>query len=103
MWVIFTWVYQKVFFCKRFICKSFCVKKILTSREVPASKIPWVWVGANTETVTDTINKQIKFGIIDKSALENITGIKGATWKYIDSKTLEEVEFPPEGILIKDD
>ena len=98
MWNILTWIYRKLFFCKRFF-----VKKVLTSREVPASKIPWVWVGANTETVTDIVNKHIKFGRIDKKMLEGITGIKDVTWKYIDSKTLEEVEFPSEGILIKDD
>jgi hypothetical protein len=98
MWYIVSWIYKKLFFCKRFF-----VKKIVTSREVPASKIPWVWIGANSETVTDIVNKELKFGKIDKKILENITGLKDVTWKYIDSKTLEEVEFPPDGILIKDD
>jgi hypothetical protein len=62
-----------------------------------------VWVGANEEVVTEIVNKQLKFGKVDKKFLEKITGLKNVTWKYIDSKTLEEVEFPPEGIVIKDD
>jgi hypothetical protein len=98
MWVIISWIYRQLFYCKRFF-----IKKSLTSREVPASKIPWVWVGANEEVVTEIVNKQLKFGKVDKKFLEKITGLKNVTWKYIDSKTLEEVEFPPEGIVIKDD
>ena len=100
-----TWIYSQLFYCKRRICPH-------TKREmpiVPASKLPWFWVGAKrydkTICVTDIVNKYVRYGVpITSKLLSELTHIDDdSIWKYVDSKTLEEKEFPPEGIVIDDD
>lgn len=100
-----TWIYSQFFYCKRRICPH-------TKREmpvVPASKLPWFWVGAKrydkTICVTDIVNKHVRYGVpITSKLLSELTHIDDdSIWKYVDSKTLEEKEFPPEGIVIDDD
>lgn len=100
-----TWIYRQVFSCKRRLCPH-------TKRDmpvIPLSKLPWFWVGAKhcdkTVCVTDIINKHVRYGIpITSTLLSELTHIdEDAIWKYVDSKTLEEKEFPPEGIVIEDD
>jgi hypothetical protein len=57
-------------------------------------------------TVTDTLNKYIEYNdVVDIPYLEVATGIKENVlrWLYLDSKTLNEQEFPPEGLVIQDD
>jgi hypothetical protein len=75
--------------------------------EVPASKLPWFWVGTtlyNEEiTVTDLVNRVVKYNDrITPQLLREITGYNTADWKYIDAVTLEEKDFPPSGIVIED-
>jgi hypothetical protein len=77
---------------------------------VHPSKTPWLWIGAKMPdgkiiTVTDTVNKYIEYDdVINSSYLEAATKIDTASrWLYLDSKTLNEQEFPPEGLVIKDD
>jgi hypothetical protein len=77
---------------------------------VHPSKTPWLWIGAELSngkivTVTDTVNKYIEYDdVVDSSYLEATTKIDTASrWLYLDSKTLNEQEFPPEGLVIKDD
>jgi len=100
-----TWLYRQVFCCKRRLCPH-------TKREmpvVPMSKLPWFWVGAKcsdkTICVTDIVNKHVRYGIpITSTLLSELTHINdSAIWKYIDAKTLEEKDFPPDGIVIEDD
>jgi len=102
-WV--TWIYSQFFHCKRRLCPH-------TKREmpaIPASKLPWFWIGTTfldeTISITDIVNKHVKYGIpITSKLLSEITDIgENAIWTYIDAKTLEEKEFPPEGIVIEDD
>lgn len=77
---------------------------------VHPSKTPWLWIGAqmpdgNIVTVTDTVNKYIEYDdIVNASYLEAVTKVDTATrWIYLDSKTLNEQEFPPEGLVIQND
>ena len=101
---LIVWVYRQLFYCKRRLCPT---KHVLP--DVPASKLPWFWVGAKlldeTVCVTDIVNRQVKYGVpITSKLLSELTHIhEGATWKYVDAKTLEEKEFPPEGIVIEND
>lgn len=100
-----TWLYSRFFYCNRWLCPR--AKRHMP--DVPASKLPWFWVGAkildNTVCVTDVVNNHIKYGtIVTSKLLSEITHIDdNAIWKYIDAKTLEEKDFPPDGILIDDD
>jgi hypothetical protein len=101
-----TCIYRQLFYCKRRLCPH--VKRIVPI--IPANKLPWFWIGTtiynNTVTVTEVVNTHIRYGIpITPELLSEITHInnKDAIWKYVDSKTLEEKEFPPEGIVIEDD
>lgn len=75
---------------------------------VPQHKLPWLWIGAelNDETisVTQMINETIKYGdCVDSKYLTNHTDIVPDRWLYLDSKTLDKVEFPSEGLLIEND
>lgn len=88
-----------------------------TPAEVPVnynlvhpSKTPWLWIGAvlpsgSIVTVTDTVNKYIEYDdVVNSEYLEAATKIDTATrWLYLDSKSLVEQEFPPEGLVIKND
>jgi len=77
---------------------------------VHPSKTPWLWIGAEMPngkiiTVTDTVNKYIEYDdVVNSVYLEAATKIDNASrWLYLDSKTLNEQEFPPEGLVIKND
>ena len=56
-------------------------------------------------TVTDTVNKYIEYDdVVNTAYLEATTKIDTANrWLYLDSKTLNEQEFPPEGLVIQND
>lgn len=72
--------------------------------------MPWMWIGAEMPygkiiTVTDTVNKYVEYDdVINTNYLESVTKIDSAVrWLYLDSKTLNEQEFPPEGLVIEND
>lgn len=88
------WVYRQVFVCRR-LC--FTKQK---SNTIPQSSLPWVWIGVSNETFTDVVNQNLRYGNIDHTFLENVTGVKSSNWRYIDSKTLEYRDFPLSGIVI---
>jgi hypothetical protein len=101
-----SWIYQHFFYCKRHLCPR--VKRVIPI--IPTNKLPWFWVGTTlsntTVSVTDIVNNHVKYGTpITSKLLGELTHINGKNiiWKYVDSKTLEEKEFPPEGIVIEDD
>lgn len=77
-----------------------------TKPEVPSNKLPWLWIGAEYTdtkyTVTDIVNQTIQYSTnVTPQLLTDITGYHPLVWKYVDSETLEEKEFPPKGILIE--
>jgi hypothetical protein len=104
------WAYVLGFYCTRFFVNP-ADRKVPTYNSVHPSKTPWLWVGAEMKdgkivTVTDIVNKYIEYDdVVDIPYLEVATGIKEDVlrWLYLDSKTLNEQEFPPEGLVIKDD
>ena len=102
---VFVFVFRQLFMCSQ-RCARLCGFKYV-KKEIPSSKLPWFWIGAKTEdndieTVTEIVNRCIKYGNkIDVEFLEEITGIKDATWTYIDSETLDEKNFPSDGFLIE--
>lgn len=101
------WTYKVVFCCSRL----FATQQKKRYNTVHPSKTPWLWIGAELTngkivTVTDTITQHIEYDdVVDIAYLESVTRItEGVSrWLYLDSKTLNEQEFPPEGILIKND
>lgn len=72
------------------------------------SAVPWLFIGATLEdgTVVDytcEVNDSLDYGLnVTTDWLDIITGAKNVTWKYLDSKTLEEKDFPSEGFVIDD-
>jgi hypothetical protein len=89
-------------------CSRLCGCNKYVKKEIPPSKLPWFWIGAQREnstdhyTVTDLVNTCVKYNNrVDVSFLEEITGLKNATWSYIDSETLVQKNFPSEGFLIE--
>jgi hypothetical protein len=99
-------VYRVLFRCKRRLCP---VKGKALKIQIPVTSIPWLWVGAdssnpNIEPVTDIINQHVRNGMtVTPELLSDITGYWPTSWKYVDSKTLEEREFPSRGIVIQYD
>jgi hypothetical protein len=102
---LIVWLYRQLFCCKRRLCPH-STRHISA---VPINKLPWFWVGVKrsdkTICVTDIVNKHVRFGVpVTRKLLSELTHIDDdSIWKYIDAKTLEEKEFPPEGIVIEDD
>lgn len=102
------WTYRAFFWCSRFFKSD--IENRVKYHSVHPSKTPWLWVGVELTngkiiTVTDTINKYIEYGDrIDSQYLEIATNIHSdiQRWLYLDSKTLVEQEFPPEGLVIND-
>ncbi len=71
-------------------------------------KVPWFWIGAEfadrSEPVANIVNTYVRSGIrVTPDFLRSVTGYDPLVWKYMDAVTLEEKEFPPEGILIEND
>jgi hypothetical protein len=101
----FLWVYRHAYWC----CRRFCPRE--TSPKdifVSPATVPWLWVGMRYSdeesiTVTNIIAHQIYPGMrVTPDALTTITGFKDGVWRYIDSETLEERDFPSEGFIIED-
>lgn len=104
------WTYRAFFCCSRLFMKP-KIEARVKYNSVHPSKTPWMWIGAEMEngniiTVTDTVNKYIEYDdVINSTYLKVATNMEqGVTrWLYLDSKTLNEQEFPPEGLVIKND
>lgn len=100
------WTYCQLFYCKRAFVK-FCCPEAERKRKV--LNPPWMWIGfyaedGTTVSATEFINNRISDGcIVDTYFLGSVTGFKNVQWKYIDIATLEEKDFPSEGIVIQDD
>lgn len=73
-----------------------------------ASSFPWLWIGAEGSDgedidVTNEVNDAVRYGVtIDPSWLCDLTGLNDVEWKYLDSKTLDKLSFPPSGFVIDD-
>ena len=108
-----TTVYRYVFCCKRFVKRFFQDDDVTPfSIKVPITKLPWMWVGVKLHdgklmTITDELNYSIAEGdIITRNFISRICGINERLIKgcyYLDAQTLEEKEFPPEGLTIRND
>jgi hypothetical protein len=105
------WLYRQLFDC----CRR--VDRVLFKQPdhepfghiVPVSKLPWMWIGAvfpDSDTVVDCTNmvdKTITYGMfVSTDWLEFATGYAPQSWKYLDSKSLEEKDFPSSGFIIDD-
>jgi len=97
------WIYRQLFSLK----VKLCPKSRKVKLHVSAYDIPWFWVGAKLDdtvvSVTEIVNRNIQYGKpITYMFLKEITGYDTNIWTYVDGITLEEKEFPPEGIVIED-
>lgn len=101
------WVYRQLFWCCRRI-DSILFSPIKKDTLVNTSVLPWMWIGAvyaNGDVVdhTQDVNNAIEYGMtVNPEMLDIITGEVEAQWKYLDSKTLEQKDFPSEGFVIDD-
>lgn len=82
----------------------------IPKQKISTSRLPWLWIGVELpngkiETITELVNTSIDVGdVITPKFLEELTNIQGAKrWVYLDARTLNEQEFPAEGLVIKDD
>ncbi len=106
-WVI--WAYRELYWCKRSLIKQFCpVDDEDVTPGVHTDSLPWLWIGVrynddSITTVTHTVNDTISYGTwVTPKYLTKITGLSNGKWLYVDSKTLEEKEFPSDGFVIED-
>jgi hypothetical protein len=90
-----------------------CLRHVYTpiyeSPTVQMRDLPWLSVYGMTQfneikPVTDIINNSIIYGSkVDSVFLKNKTKLSNVvSWHYLDSDTLEDKEFPYEGIIIQD-
>lgn len=104
-------LYRAIFHCKRRTMDFFFAPEdAVYEPRVSISKLPWLWIGAETSdgekfSVTDEINSAIYYGdIVDAEFLANVTGLADCIgWKYLDPTELIEKDFPSAGFLIEDD
>jgi hypothetical protein len=99
------WLYRQAYWCRRRFCpRDVPVKEIFVDK----SSLPWFWIGLKYDddksiSVTEVINSSIYPGTrVTCETLSQITGFKDGVWRYVDSQTLEELDFPSDGFIIKD-
>jgi lysozyme family protein len=99
------WMYRQLYWCKRRLCPGEVAPKRIF---VNTSNLPWFWIGIKHSaesciTVTDIVNCSLEYGIrVTPEYLSKVTGFKDGNWKYVDSETLEEKDFPSDGFIIED-
>lgn len=96
-----------LFFIIRFFRNLCCPRKKRDEDIIPSSRLPWLWVGAvypdgKIEDHTEYINKYSTYGMKITTNFMDLALQEKAdvTWKYIDTQTLEEKDFPSEGFVI---
>jgi hypothetical protein len=96
-----------MFFVIKFFINTCCPRKKRDEDIIIPSRLPWLWVGAvypdgKVEDHTEYINKHSNYGMKITTNLMNFALPKKSvvTWKYIDTETLEEKDFPSEGFVI---
>lgn len=101
----FLWVYRQAYWCGR----RFCPRETPPRQPfINPSSLPWLWIGIkysdeNVVTVTNIVNSHLHAGMrVTTRNLSRMTGFGGGTWRYIDTETLEERDFPSEGFIIED-
>ena len=103
-WII--WGYRQVFCCKRKIQKLLFDDSIKNKDIVSPSDLPWLWLGitnsaGQTIVATNSVSDMMYHGTrVTPEYLTHITGFDSGVWRYIDSETLEEKDFPSEGFII---
>lgn len=100
-------VYLQLFKMKNLIRDIFC--PVRCREDIEVKKVPWLWIGAeitpgNFLSVTDIVNDHVESGsIVDIEFLESVTNMTDViSWKYLDTQTLKEQEFPLTGIIIQE-
>lgn len=103
------YIYLKAFYVKTILCSVFCPRRPIEN-VVDLSNLPWLWIGAETSpgnfvSVTDIINSRIEKGtVVTPEWLEYTTVMPDIiSWRYLDSATLNESEFPLTGLIIPND
>ena len=91
----------------RFFRNLCCPRKKRDEDIIPSSRLPWLWVGAvyedgKVEDYTEYINQHANYGMKLTTHLMDFALPKNSVvvWKYIDTQTLEEKDFPSEGFVI---
>lgn len=99
------WAWRQAYWCRRRFCpRESSPKEIFVS----AASLPWLWIGIkyaddSSITVTSVIASEIHPGMrVTPELLSRITGFRDGTWRYIDTETLEEKDFPSDGFIIED-
>jgi hypothetical protein len=102
------WLYHQIFHCCRRIDRVLFAPDKNSDSGVPVSSLPWLWVGAKYPTglvieYTNELNDNIYFGAhVTTEWLNEVFEVADVTWRYLDPKTLEEIDFPSSGFVIDD-
>jgi len=107
---MFYYIWTLLYRCYRSYIRAFHPQIENDRFHVPSHKLPWLWIGAKydeddrTMTATHLVNESVTWGdCVDSQFLDYCTSMGPDRWVYLDTKTLEEKEFPSEGLLIEDD
>jgi hypothetical protein len=102
------WLYRQIFHCCRRIDSFLFAPPKAEEATVPVSTLPWLWIGARypdgvTVEYTNEVNDNVEFGLcVTPDWLDRVFNEHDVTWRYLDPKTLEEKDFPSEGLVIDD-
>ena len=100
--LIVAWIYRHVFNCCRRVKNVLFSPNKVHEDSVNVSSLPWMWIGTRGVDFTEEINASLFHGLtVNVNWLEAVTGIENVPWTYLDSKTLEEKEFPSDGFSIE--
>lgn len=95
------WVYRNLYWIKQQLCPRIASEH----KGVHPTDIPWLWIGTvnslgQSIAWTSIVNERLEYGDhVTINYLSELTGVY-ERWRYIDIQTLEEKDFPSEGITI---
>jgi hypothetical protein len=102
------WIYRQLFNCCRRVESILFSPPKKDEDEVSPSILPWLWVGAHYPDgiivdYTNQVNDNVYFGLhVTPELLNKIFKLTDVTWRYLDTKTLETIDFPSAGFVIDD-
>jgi hypothetical protein len=106
--IVISWLYRQLFNCCRRIDTILFSPPKRDENDVSPSTLPWLWVGAvySDDVIVDytnEVNDNVYFGLhVTPELLNKIFKVSNVTWRYLDTKTLETIDFPSAGFVIDD-
>jgi hypothetical protein len=99
---LFMIIYRFLHSCFRNVYQPVIHRPVVQMRDLPWLSVYAMTICNEIQTVTELVNESITYGTrVDAIYLTRVTGLRNVvSWHYFDANTLEDREFPYEGIII---